>query len=153
MLQSISWNQYITSILMLLAFYYFYVGYKYYRWELLGLIGIKKIEPGVAAIPVEEFKGKLISENNDDYLPKEFASATNTMQPIKDEITAYLIGTADSVPSKNELINALQAIVAKYPATTLSGNSNSLHQFVITETEAIHPGVINEDDLTTIFSS
>lgn len=151
MLQTISWNQYITSIVLLLAFYYAYVGYKYYRWELLALIGIRKIEPGNATIPVEELKGKLVSENQEDYLPKE--SATNTMQVIKDEINAYLAGTADSMPSKIELLNSLQAIVAKHPATTLSGNSNSLHQFVLTETEAIHPGAINQDDLNIIFSA
>jgi hypothetical protein len=151
MLQSISWNQYITSIVLLLAFYYAYVGYKYYRWELLALIGIRKIEPGTATIPVEELKGKLVSENPEDYLPK--VSATNIMQVIKDEINAYLAGTADSMPSKTELINSLQAIVAKHPAIKLSGNNNSLHQFILAETETIHPGAINQDDLNIIFSA
>lgn len=152
MLQSISWNQYLTSILLLLVCYYVYVGYKFYKWELLSMVGIKKIEPGVADIPIEEFKAKLVSENPADYLPKETAGGTNALQSIKDEITAYLIGTADSILSKNELLNALQVIVAKYPATNLSGNNNSLHQFILAETEAIHPGVITQDDLPVIFS-
>ncbi len=152
MLQSISWNQYMTSVIILLVCYYAYVGYKYYRWELLSLIGIKKIYAATTPIPVEEFKAKLVSENNIDYLPKEVVGRTNALQSIKDEITAYLTGTADSIPSKNELLNALQVIVSKYPATNLSGHNNSLHQFILTETEAIHPGVITQDDLPVIFS-
>lgn len=152
MLQSISWNQYLTSIILLLVCYYVYVGYKFYRWEFLSLVGIKKTESGVADIPIEEFKAKLVSENHASYLPKETVDGTNILQSIKDEITAYLTATADSIPSKNELLNALQVIVAKYPATNLSGHNNNLHQFILAETEAIHPGVITQDDLSVIFS-
>jgi hypothetical protein len=152
MLQSISWNQYLTSTLLLLVCYYAYVGYKFYKWELLGLVGIRKIEPGVAEIPIEELKATLVSENHADYLPKETADGVNAFQSIKDEITAYLTATADSILSKNEILNALQVIVAKYPATYLSGLNNSLHQFVLAETEAIHPGIITQDDLPVIFT-
>ncbi|HMO60723.1 MAG: hypothetical protein QM725_07215 [Lacibacter sp.] len=152
MLQSISWSQYLTSLILLLVCYYVYVGYKFYSWELLNLVGIKKIEPGVADIPIEEFKAKLVSENHAAYLPKETVDGANVLQSIKDEITAYLIATVDSIPSKNELLNALQVIIAKYPAKNLSGNNNSLHQFILAETEAIHPGVITQDDLPVIFS-
>ncbi|HNU47185.1 MAG TPA: hypothetical protein PKM40_00040 [Bacteroidia bacterium] len=135
----------------MLVCYYVYVGYKFYRWELLHLIGINKVEPAVTAIPVEEFKAKLVSETHEEFLPK--VSAHNATEAFSDEIRAYLSGTADSMPSKNELLNSLQAIVAKYPATNLSGHNNSLHQFILTETEAIHPGVITLDDLHVIFSA
>lgn len=148
MLQSISWNQYITSVVLLLVCYYGYVGYKFYRWELLSLIGIKKIEAGVSTIPIEDFKEKLVSENHEDYLPK--APAGNPLPSIKDEITAYLAGTADSLYSKTELLNALQVIVTKYPAATLAGNSNSLHQFILSETEAVHPGILSSEDVNRL---
>lgn len=150
MFQTISWNQYIITIALLLAFYYAYVGYKYYRWELLGFIGIKKIDADAAPIPIEEFRAKLFSENNEDYLPKSTAGIS--LQSIKDEIKAYLESTADSIPSKTTLLSALQVIVVKYPATNLSGHNNSLHQFILTETEAIHPGVITQDDLVNVLS-
>lgn len=149
MFQTISWSQYITTIALLLAFYYAYVGYKYYRWELLGVFGIKKINETAAPIAVEEFKAKLVSENHEDYLPQ--SSAGISLQPIRDEIKAYMESIADAVPSKTDLVNALQVIVAKYPATNLSGSNNSLHQFILTETEAIHPGLIIKDDMAFIF--
>lgn len=148
MLQSISWNQYISSIILLLVCYYGYVGYKFYRWELLGLIGIKKIEAGVSTISIEDFKEKLVSENHEDYLPK--AAAGKTLQSIKDEIAACLAGTANSLYSKTDLLNALQAIVTKYPAATVAGNSNSLHQFILSETEAVHPGVLSAEDVNRL---
>lgn len=152
MLQTISWGQYITAMALLLAFYYAYVGYKYYKWELLSVIGIKKINAEVAPIPVEEFKAKLVSENHEDYLPNKTSTGI-TVQAIKDEIKAYLGSTSDSIPSKNELLNSLQVIVTKYPAINFSGHNNSLHQFILSETEAVHPGVITQDDLPFVFST
>jgi len=151
MFQSISWSQYFTTTAFLLAFYYAYVGYKYYRWELLGLIGIKKIDTDFAPIPVEEFKNKMVVENHEDYLPKSYAG--NSLQSIKDEIKAYVESTTDAILSKSDLLNALQVIVAKYPATNLSGHNNSLHQFILAETEAVHPGLITPGDLQTALSA
>lgn len=150
MLQTISWSQYLSFILLLLSCYYAWVGYKYYRWELLGLIGIRKIEPVAPAIHIDEFKQKLVPENPNDYLPKEPKQTPTIVQAIKDEISAYLLGSADSILSKEEIINALQVIVAKYPATNLSGHNNSLHQFILAETDAIHLGIISQDDISRI---
>ncbi len=150
MLQTISWSQYFSFILLLMAFYYAWVGYKYYRWELLALIGISKIEPVAPAIHIDEFKQKLVPENPNDYLPKEPKQTPAIVQAIKDEISAYLQGSADSIITKEEIINSLQVIVAKYPATNLSGHNNSLHQFILIETDTIHPGIISPDDINRI---
>lgn len=152
MLQAISWNQYIISILLLLIFYYSYVGIKYYKWELLGIIGIQRIEAGSAAISVDEFKEKLISERNENYLPKEPVYTPNFIQLFTDEFKAYLASTVDAIPSKTDMLNSLQAITEKYPGINFHGNNNSLHQYVHQEIEAIHPGLINPEDLANIFS-
>ena len=39
MLNSITWGQYITAIVLTLIFYYVVIGYKYFKWEILALIG------------------------------------------------------------------------------------------------------------------
>jgi hypothetical protein len=150
MLNSISWNQYISFVAVLLAFYYVYIAYKYFRWELLGFAGIKRVDDSAVPIPVEEFKAKLVTESNTDYLPKETGLAS--LRSFKDELNAYLVGTADSMISKSELLNALQVIAVKYPAINILGNNNNLHQYILAEIEAVHPGIINLDELTVIFS-
>ncbi|MBN8836142.1 MAG: hypothetical protein J0I09_02705 [Sphingobacteriia bacterium] len=151
MLQTISWSQYIAVIVLLLMGYYAYVGYKYYRWELLALIGIRKVETGNTSRPVEDFKQKMILETHTDYLPKESLSATNFLIAIEDEISAYLNGIADDIPSKKEVLDTLRVIVAKYPVSALSGNNNSLYQFILSKAEAVQPGIISQEDLSAIF--
>jgi hypothetical protein len=63
MLSSITWGQYLSSIALLLLFYYGYVALRYYKWEILGVIGIKKIDGSSVAIPsMAEFKSSMEGE-------------------------------------------------------------------------------------------
>jgi hypothetical protein len=71
---------------------------------------------------------------------------------MQDEIKAYLQGTADTILSKDELISALQAVAAKYPASIHSGYGNGLHQFILGEAEKAHPGLVEPEDVEAIFS-
>ena len=91
MLQSISWSQYITAMLFALICYYGYVALKYFRWEILSLIGIKRIEEKGTPISVSEIKKQFTSSNHTDFLPKEYpVDATIIFQPFWDEANAYL---------------------------------------------------------------
>ncbi len=49
MFNSITWAQYFTTVGLILCFYYLGIAYRYYRWEILSLIGIKKVADSTGA--------------------------------------------------------------------------------------------------------
>lgn len=115
MLQSISWSQYISTLLLSIIIYYTYVAYKYFRWEILSLIGIKKIDDKAIAIPVAEIKKQFTASNHADFLPKEMLFEVNSkLQPFWDEVNAYLSEIKPQVP-KEQICFAIQKILDKYP--------------------------------------
>ncbi len=132
MFSSISWSQYIVVLAVLLIGYYLYVGYKYYRWELLAIVGIKKVEPGTTTITAAEFKEQITAENHADYLPKEIGETdlSPVISSFQDEITAYF-QEAGKHSEKKELINSLKQICIKYPILKDADSRNELDKFII----------------------
>jgi hypothetical protein len=101
--------------LLSIIIYYTYVAYKYYRWEILSLIGIKKIDEKGAPIHVAEIKKQFTSSNHADFLPKEIIDDASTIfQPFWDEANAYLSEMKPEAP-KEEILFAIKLIVEKYP--------------------------------------
>ena len=115
MLQSISWSQYITALLFALICYYGYIAFKYFRWEILSIVGIKRIDNKSEASPVAEIKKQFTASVHTDFLPKEQLSDVNGMlQPFWDELNAYLAEIKPQAP-KEEICFAIKKILEKYP--------------------------------------
>lgn len=122
MLQSISWSQYITALLLALICYYVYVAYKYFRWEILAVIGIKRVDEKHVSVPVAEIKKQFTSSNHADFLPKEPLSEVNGMlQAFWDEANAYLSEIKPQAP-KEEICFAVKIILEKYPVLNKDEN-------------------------------
>ncbi|MBX9890771.1 MAG: hypothetical protein K2Y12_00475 [Chitinophagaceae bacterium] len=136
MLQSISWSQYFSTLLLSIIVYYTYVTYKYFRWEILTLIGIKKIDEKGTPIPVAEIKNQFTTSNHADFLPKEpLVEVNDKLQPFWDEMNAYLAEVKPQAP-KEEVCFAIKKILEKYPVL----NSTEYK----TEVEATICGLLNQ---------
>lgn len=148
MLSSISWGQYLSAVLISLIWYYAYVGYKYFHWELLALIGIKKVEPGATPIAVADLKKQFVSESHSNYLPKEVTDTdfTPVINAFEDEVKAFL-QEAGSGTDKASLLTDLQHICQKYPVLKNSDNSDELNLFILKEVEKYNFEIINVQDI------
>ena len=136
MLQSISWSQYFSTLLLSIIVYYAYVAYKYFRWEILSLIGIKKIDEKGISIPVAEIKKQFTASNHADFLPKEpLVDVNGKLQAFWDEMNAYLAEVKPQAP-KEEVCFAIKKILEKYPEL----NSTEY----ITEVESTISGLLNQ---------
>lgn len=136
MLQSISWSQYFSTLLLSIIIYYTYVAYKYFRWEILSIIGIKKIDDKAIAIPVAEIKKQFTASNHADFLPKEPLGEVNgKLQPFWDEVNAYLSEIKPHAP-KEQICFAIQQILNKYPDLNSTENK--------TEVETTISGLLNQ---------
>lgn len=136
-----------------LAFYYCFIGFKYYRWEILSLIGIRKVEDEKVLIPVTDATQHFKSvENPDDYVPKS-AAATDispVMQSFVGEVQAY-IQEARPNAHQPELLHSLVVIAAKYPVLNGAGCKDELVQIVFKEVNNKYPGVLSLSDLRTLW--
>lgn len=136
MLQSISWSQYITALLFALICYYGYVAFKYFRWEILSIVGINKIDEKSEAILIAEIKKQFTASNHSDFLPKEQLNDVNgILQPFWGELNAYLAEIKPQAP-KEEICFAIKKILEKYPFL----NSAEYK----TDTDATISGLLNQ---------
>ena len=154
MLSTISWSQYITIISFALLIYYSFIGFKYYRWEILGLIGIRKVENEKIFIPADEgiqhFKSV---ENPEDYLPRATLETdiSPLVQAFADEVQAFTSSAEPNMP-KAELLFSLHLIISKYPALKNADCRSEISTIVFTQVNEKFPGLIKEADLLSIWT-
>lgn len=154
MLNSITWAQYVTAVIFLLGCYYTFIGFRFYRWEILSLIGIKKIEGNNISIStVAEFKKNFQTENHEDYLPQPAMdiNISPLIQAFTDEVKAYLQGTGAGITSK-ELLHSINLIILKYPVLKDAEYQRDLMQFVFYEVNAQYPNLLRQSDIKQLLS-
>lgn len=117
MLKSISWSDYLATLTFLLVVYYVYVVLRYYRLELLKIIGIQKVDKELVQFPMTAL-------NANDAAPVAERALMNTpvnidITPVVDaflaEAEAYLEQASIDKTLKQEILYGLQRISARYP--------------------------------------
>lgn len=154
MLNSITWAQYFTVVVFLLVCYYIFIGFRFYRWEILSLIGIKKIEEkGISISTVAEFKKSFESENHEDYLPKPAMEIdiSPLVQAFTDEVKAYVQESGSSINS-NELLHSISLIILKYPVLKDAEYQQELVQFIFDEVNIQYPNLLQQSEIKQLFS-
>jgi hypothetical protein len=153
MLTSISWGEYTIMVIIALAIYYTYVGFHYFRWEILSLIGIKKVEDNVIAVPAFSNVNQVIkTEHPEDYLPKTNLETdiSPLIQSFTDEVQAYLLGANPNM-QQSELLYSLQLIASKYPVLKNADCRDELLQMIFMEVNSKHPGMFELSDLKPLW--
>jgi len=150
MFNSITWGQYLFAVALLLVLYYAFVGFKYFRWEILSLIGIKKVDNDTIVIsPIANTKPE---ENHEDYLPKppQKTDCSLMVQPFTDEVQAYLNQTENGI-TKHELTDALQQLIEKYPAAQNTEYKNELTYFIASSVNEKYPQLLRASDISQLW--
>ena len=150
MFNSITWGQYLFVVTLLLVLYYVFVGFKYFRREILSLIGIKKVDNDTIVIP--PITSRRLEENHEDYLPKppQKTDTSPMVQSFTDEVQAYLNQTENGI-SKHELIDGLQQLIEKYPAAQNVEHRNELVYFIALLVNAKYPQLLRASDITQLW--
>lgn len=154
MFNSITWGQYFSAVVLLLVLYYAFIGFKYFRWEILSVIGIKKVENEAIAIStVANFKKSFENENHEDYLPKPDLEVdiSPVVQSFTDEIKAYL-QEADNGIAKDDLLHSIRAIVIKYPVLKSVDYKPELVQFILNESNTKYPNLLQINELKQLLA-
>ncbi len=155
MFNSITWGQYISAILVLLIIYYAVIGFKFYRWEILNVFGIKKVEDGtMSTASLSSLRNFVSPENPEDYFPKPALEIdiSPLVQSFTDEVKAFVKGIENSEITKDEIINSLNIIFSKYPALKDADCRNDLEQFVLYEINVHYPNLLHSKDLIKLWN-
>lgn len=156
MFNTISWNDYFSTVLFSLVFYYVVIAYRFYKEEILSIIGIKVVQPAkFSTTEFEELKQSFKSNKDEDYMPKPAPDVdlTPVILSFKDEASAFLQEAAANKIIKPEILYALETIAHKYAvlsnADCKAGIISELHE----EANMQMPGAFSIDDFKTLFSS
>lgn len=156
MFNAISWGDYLTTILFLLGVYYAVIACRFYKEEILSVIGIKVVQPAkFSTTEFEELKQSFKTNKEEDYMPKPAPDVdlTPVILSFKDETSAFLQEAAANKIIKPEILFALETIALKYAvlnnADCKAGIIGELHE----EANAHMPGAFSIDDFKALFSS
>ena len=104
MFTEISWNSYLTIVIVLLAVYYVFIGLLYYSSNIVGLLSGKKFTQ----------RDTLTSVVGMDTLTEK-KNLFQTAHSLSDEIQAYLNEAGRNSLNKEDVVQSLKVMLAKYP--------------------------------------
>lgn len=128
MLHTISWQQYITAVLLVTAAWYTYVGLRYYKRELQALFHPKaEPSPLVAAAPIHAVMGGIQPGSGTETInaeelifgpgqPDDISDATLTKGPMDDLLAEAetLISAFTETGAKADFLSLLQILLDRY---------------------------------------
>lgn len=156
MFNAISWSDYFSAILFSLIVYYIVIGYRFYKEEILSLVGIKVLPPTkLSTHSVEEFKQSFAFDKKEDDTPGPNADVdlTPVILSFKDETSAYLQEAVANKVIKQEVLYALQIIASKYAVLNVAECRGDILQELFQDADAQMPGVFKIDEFKILFLS
>jgi hypothetical protein len=149
MLQAFSWSEYLLFVGILLIIYYGYVAFRYFKWEVLRLIGIQPVtDAAVSTANLADYVNpSLTVEDNVEAVPP---SPANSIQLFSDELDAYLAEAPIDI-NKSELLFSLQIIVSSYPAVKQASTQAEIAELILNRVNNKFPNLILPTDIISLF--
>ena len=144
MLTSITWEEYLSFVALLLFVYYSFIAFRFYKWELLALAGIKKIDPIAKPLSVAAFKHQFIAENDVS------SNDASVLLSLKAELSA-LFSNSSTMITATELISSMRKIIQKYLSTSTHDQQQELNHFILTESNQFTPGLLQQKDVEQLW--
>ena len=156
MFNSITWGQYFSAIIFLLIIYYIVIGFRSYKWEILGVMGIRKVDDASlnTTAALSNLKESNSLENHENYLPKPSLEIdiSPLVQSFTNEVTAFVQGADEAEITKEEIINSLQAICTKYPAIKNADCRKDLEVDLLKEINLKYPTLVQQKDFKNLWN-
>ena len=154
MFNSITWDQYFYTIISFLSIYYAIISFKFYKWEILAAIGIRKVDQAALdTVSLSGLKKYVSPENDEDYQPKPSMEIdiSPLIQSFNDEVAAFLQQADEVEITKEQITSSLQSIFSKYPAIKNADCRNELTLLVAKEINLKYPNLFQQKDLVRLW--
>jgi hypothetical protein len=130
MFTDISWNSYVITVMVLLAGYYLFIGFRYYRNDLFQLLSGKKISPDEASFKATQKSHK---ENLQEAFERQ--DLFQLSQSASDEIQAFIHQAGSNKLSADEVMKGIRGLLEKYPGLKSSSFCELIENLIISECE------------------
>ncbi len=141
MFSSISWQQFILTIVVIVGLYYLYIGISYYRkdwWYRLAAKKSPNLSPRTVAAPAMQGA----SPTPNPLLP--------VVHDLVDEIRA-LLQAEGSAAIKDELLGKLERLLQKYPTLKDTSFQPSISQLIYIESKNQCALELDEDEVSSLW--
>jgi hypothetical protein len=132
MFTEISWSSYIVTVLLLSTGYYLFIGYRYYRHDILQLISGKKVTTN-----------DVVAANQN---PEPL------IQSFSDEIRAFMEQAGKNELDKKDIIQSLHLLLKKYPTLKDSAFQESIQNLIINECTSYCSIHLSEEELSVLWN-
>jgi len=132
MFTQISWSSYIVTVLLLSAIYYLFIGYWYYRDDLLQLVSGKRITTNDNVVSMQRHQ------------PLE--------QSFSDEVRAFMNEAGENKMSKKDIIQSLQLLLQKYPTLKNSASQESIQNLIVNECTTYCSIHLSDEELSVLWN-
>lgn len=132
MFTQISWSSYIVTVLLLSAIYYLFIGYWYYRDDLLQLVSGKKI-------------------TTDDFVSTAFRQEP-LEQLFSDEVRAFMNEAGKNKMSKKDILKSLQLVFKRYPTLKDSVSQESIQNLIVNECATYCSIHLSDEELSVLWN-
>ena len=141
MFTEISWNSYLTIVIVLLAVYYVFIGLLYYSSNIVGLLSGKKFTQ----------RDTLTSVVGMDTLTEK-KNLFQTAHSLSDEIQAYLNEAGRNSLNKEDVVQSLKVMLAKYPVIKDLPFRDVIQNLIRTEAETYCFIHLSEEEINELWN-
>lgn len=149
MFTGISWNSYLTAVTILLAGYYLFIALRFFRSELLQIFSGKNLTGDKVSF-TQQRKPELTSHQAHLQQAFEKQDIFQVAQSLGDEILAYLIQAGKDKVHKEDVMQSLKSLIAKYPSIKDSAFREVIQNLVIKECETNCSIHLSEEDVSVL---
>ncbi len=139
MLSNITWSEFMGGVLILLIFYYLFIGAKYYREEIKSLLRGKLPKKTGAAKDVPQTA-------NESFID---STSFDELEAVVNDLRYAILEKAGKSISKEELLSKLQERLAKYKGLQKQAYRVAINNFIITHANEICGVMFNEHELNS----
>lgn len=153
MFTEISWNNYIISVIVLLVIYYLFIGFRYYRSDLLELLsGTKSTQTDrVSFIDLQTIRPEQTQHQANLKQAFEKQDLFQVTQSVGDEIMAYLNEAGRDTLNKEDIIQSMKSLIAKYPSVKDSAFRDAIQNLIIKECETNCSIHLSEEEISALW--
>lgn len=132
MFTQVSWDKYIIAVLLLSAVYYLFIGYRYYRGDLLQLISGKKVTA--------------------NHVMEAFDMNNPLMESFSDAIEAFMYEAGKNKLDKKNIMQSLPLLFKKYPASNDTALRESVQNLIINKCKSYCSIHLSDEELSALWN-
>lgn len=140
-------------MIVVLAVYYLVIGFRYYRSDLLQLLSEKRFTStdSVRFTGTQQIKPGQSSHQVNMQQAFEKQDIFQVAQSLSDEIQAYLNEAGRGTVNKEDIIQSLRLLIAKYPSVKESAFREVVQNLIISECETTCSIHLSEEEINVLW--